>query len=42
MTLARLNFEKAKDVRVVTVALPKRGEAVHAVVVLHEGQSSTA
>ncbi len=35
-------FPKVKDVAVVGVAHPKWGEAVHAVVVLHEGQSSTA
>ncbi len=33
---------KVKDVAVIGVAHPKWGEAVHAVVVLHEGQSSTA
>ena len=35
-------FPKVKDVAVVGIAHPKWGEAVHAVVVLHEGQSSTA
>lgn len=35
-------FAKVKDVAVVGVAHPKWGEAVHAVVVLHQGQSSTA
>ena len=35
-------FAKVKDVAVIGVAHPKWGEAVHAVVVLHQGQSSTA
>ena len=36
------SLPKVKDVAVVGIAHPKWGEAVHAVVVLHEGQSSTA
>ena len=35
-------FPKVKDVAVIGIAHPKWGEAVHAVVVLHEGQPSTA
>ena len=35
-------WPKVKDVAVIGIAHAKWGEAVHAVLVLHEGQSSTA